>query len=83
MPDDGEPFPKDEHISIFLNVRHCREHESAKKSFSELSQLLENIIKLDQEDYMISYFEKVEAAVLLEKEAQMQQFTVYYQKQLD
>ena len=81
--DDEEEFPVDENISMLLTMKHCNEHEAAKKSFKELTQLLENLIKLDKEDYVIYFFERVEADILLEKEANVQKLDTYYEKLVD
>ena len=83
FPDDEEEFPVDTKISLFLTMKHCDEHEAAKKSFNELTHLLDDLIKLDKEDYVIYFFERVEADILLEKEANVQKLDTHYQKLVD
>ena len=80
LPDSGKDFPVDENIHILLNMKHCSEHDAAKQSFNELTQMLDKLIKLDREDIAIDYFERVEADILLEKEVNMQKLAAYYQK---
>ena len=83
FPEDDETgFPVDRNIPLLLNMKHCREHESAKKSFSVFSQLLDNLIKLDKEDYVIDYFGRVEADILLEQEINQKKLTTFYKSQL-
>ena len=79
FPDDSENFPVDENIPLLLKMKHCNEHEAAKKSFNKLTQLLENLIKLDKEDFVIYFFERVEADILLAKEVLAQKLDTYYQ----
>ena len=81
FPDNGKEFPIDENIPLLvLSVKFCTEHDAAKKSFNVLSTLLDELIKLNKEDYVIDYFKKVEANVLLEKEANLQKLLDYYKK---
>ena len=81
FPDDGAEFPVDEKISRLLNMKLCSEHDAAKKSFNELLLLLlEKLTKLDMEDFVIGYFEQVEANIVLEKEVNMQKLLAYYQE---
>ena len=64
-------------------MMYCTEHEAAKKSFNEVTKLLDKFIKLDKEDFVIGYFERVEADLLLEKEVNMQKLNAYYQQLVD
>ena len=79
----GEGFLVDENISLLLNMKYCHEHEAAKKSFNELTQLLAKLTKLHKEDYVLDYFERVEADILVEKEVNMQKLAAHYQKLVD
>ena len=83
FPEEVDEFPADETVSLLLNIKHCSDHEAAKTSFNELSQLLNKLIKLDQEDFVIDYFERVEANILVEKEVNMQKLIAFYQKLVD
>ena len=83
LPDDGKEFPVDTSIPLLLNIKHCTEHDAAKKSFNEVTQLLEKIAKVDKEDYVIDYFERVEADILLEKEVNMQKLLAYFKELVD
>ena len=83
FPENGKEFPVDEHIPLLLSMKLCSEHESAKKSFNEVSQLIEKLTKFDKEKYVIDYFERVETDILLEKEVNMQKLLAYYQKLVD
>ena len=38
FPDDGEEFPVDRYIPLLLDMKHCDEHEAAKKSFNDVTQ---------------------------------------------
>ena len=69
FPDNGKGFPVDEHIPELLSLSYSFDHDAAKKSFNEVSQLLDKLVKLDQEDIVIDYFERVEADILLEKKS--------------
>ena len=82
-PEQGREFPVDRSIHLLLNMTHCSEHDAAKQSFNEVTQLLDKLIKLDSEDYVIDYFERVEADILLEKEVNMKKLVDYYQKLVD
>ena len=79
----GKGFPVDENISLLLDMKHCKEHSAAKKSFNELTQLLDKLTKLDKEGFVIDYFERVETDILLDKEANMQKLTAHYGYLLD
>ena len=81
--DNGRGFPVDKRIPLLLNIKHCTENETAKMSFKDVAQLLEKLVKFDKEDYVIDYFERVEAEILLEKETNLQKLLAYYQKQVD
>ena len=83
FPDDCGEFPVDRNIPLLLNMKHCDEHDSAKKSFYEVKQLLAKIINLNEEDYVIDYFEKVEANILLVKENQQQKIDAYFKELVD
>ena len=80
FPDTGKGFPIDRNIPLLLSMKHCTEHEAAKKSFSSVTQLLEKLITLDKEDFVIDYFERVEADILLAKEVNIQKLNAYYQE---
>ena len=65
-------------------MRHSGEHESAKKSFSKVTQLLEKLGKLEsEEDFVIDYFERVEGDILEEKETKQQELNAYYRQLVD
>ena len=80
LPNNGKGFPVDENIHILLNMKHCAEHDAAKKSLNELTKLLEKLSKLNKEELVIDYFEKVETDILHEKELNIQKLAAYYQK---
>ena len=73
FPENGRDFPVDKHIQQLLNMSFSIEHEAAKKSFNAVTQLLDN------EDYVIDYFERLEAEILLEKEINIQTMVDHYQ----
>ena len=80
FPDDNsQMFPADEYIPQLLNMSYSCEHDAAKKSFNEVTQLLDRVAKLDKESHVIDYFARVEADILLEKEVNMQKLAAYYQ----
>ena len=75
----GEGFLVDENISLLLNMKYCHEHEAAKKSFNEVTQLLAKLTRLDAEAYANDYFARVESDIVLEKEINMQKLLAHYQ----
>ena len=82
--DSGEDmFPADTLIPFLLNMRHCGEHEAAKKRYAELSQMLEKLSKLDHESYVIDYFEQVKDAIELERNVNQAKLTAFYDKLVD
>ena len=83
LPDDGDEFPRDTLIPMLLNIKHCSEHDAAKKSFNDVAQLLRSLTKFNEEDYVKGYFERVEADILLEKEVNIQKLIAHYQKLVD
>ena len=83
FPEEVDEFPADETVSLLLNIKHCSEHDAAKKVFNEVSQLLGKLTNLDEESYVIDYFERVEGNILMEKEANMQKLIAFYQKLVD
>ena len=60
LPKSGKGFLVDSNIPLLINMKHCNEHETAKKSFNEVTQLLDKLTKLDKEAYVMDYFERVE-----------------------
>ena len=83
FPDDGGEFLVDRNIPLLLTMKYCTEHDAAKKSFSSVTQLLEKLITLDKEAYVIDYFERVEADILREKEVNIQKLNAFYQELVD
>ena len=83
FPENGKEFPVDDYIPLLLSRSYSGEHEAAKTSFNELTQLLDKLIKLDQEAYVNDYFERVEADILIEKEVNLQKLHAHYQKLVD
>ena len=83
FPENGKGFPVDENIPLLLNSMYSREHSAAKKNFNEVTQLIDKLAKIDQESFVIDYFERVEADILLEKEVNVQKLVAYYQKLVD
>ena len=83
FPDDGGEFLADDHIPHLLSISYSTEHQAAKKSFNELTQLLDALTKIDKRSYVIDYFERVEADILLEKEFNIQKLVDYYQTLVD
>ena len=80
FPDNGDGFPVDSSMPLLFNIKYCTAHDAAKKSFKAVSTLLEKLLKLDKEDYVIDYFERVETEILLEKEANLQKLLAHYQR---
>ena len=80
FPEDSGEFPVDENIPILLNMKYSNEHDAAKKIVNEVTQLLEKLVKLEGEYYVIDYFEQVESEILLDKEINQQKLDAYYQK---
>ena len=74
-----EGFLVDENISLLLNMKYCDEHDAAKKSFNEVTQLLDKLARLDAEAYANDYFARVESDIVLEKEVNMQRLLAHYQ----
>ena len=83
LPKSGKGFLVDSNIPLLINMKYCNEHETAKKSFNELTQLLDKLIKFNEEDYVIEYFEHVEADILLEREDNLQKLHTYYKDLVD
>ena len=63
FPEDSGEFPVDENIPILLNMKYSNEHDAAKKIVNEVTQLLEKLVKLEGEYYVIDYFEQVESEI--------------------
>ena len=80
FPENGRGFPVDAIIPLILGMKHSREHSAAKKSFDELTQLLDTLTKFDGERYMNDYFDKVEADIVQEKEVNLQKLLAYYKE---
>ena len=59
IPDDGKGFPVDNYIPHLLNMSYSCEHDAAKKSFNEMTHLLDKLSKLNKEECAIGYFERV------------------------
>ena len=78
LPENGKEFPVDGIIPLLLGMRHCKEHDAAKRSFNALTQFLDKVAKFDQEKYVIDYFRQVEAALLQERDANLQKLAAYY-----
>ena len=83
FPENGKGFPVDENIPLLLNSMYSREHSAAKKNFNEVTQLIDKLAKIDQESFVIDYFERVEADILVEKEVNVQKLVTYYQQLVD
>ena len=83
FPKNGKGFPVDENIPLLLNSMYSREHSAAKKSFSEVTQLIDKLTKIDQQSLVIDYFERVEADIVQEKEVNMQKLVAHYQQLVD
>ena len=83
FPDDGGEFPVDRNIPLLLSITYSKKHSAAKKHFSEVTQLINKLTKIDQEDFVIDYYERVEADILVEKEVNVQRLVDYYQKLVD
>ena len=83
FPENGKGFPVDEIIPLLLSTTYSTEHSAAKKCFNEVTQLIDKLAKIDQEDFVIDYFERVEADILVDKEVNVQKLLAYYQKLVD
>ena len=80
---DNEEFPVDENIPLLLSIKHSSEHDAAKKSFEDVTQLLDKLLKLDKEACVIQFFDQAEDNVLQEKETNLQKLLAYYQRLVD
>ena len=83
FPENGKEFLVDEYVPLLLNMRHCREHDAAKRSFNDVSQLLGKLTSMDNESHVIDYFDRVEADILHDREVNMQKLVAYYQQLVD
>ena len=83
FPENGKGFPVDENIPLLLNSIYSREHSAAKKNFNEVTQLIDKLAKIDQEGFVIDYFERVEADIMIDKELNLQKLVAHYQKLVD
>ena len=83
FPENGKGFPVDENIPLLLSIKYGKEHSAAKKNFNEVAQLIDKLTKIDQEGFVIDYFERVEADIVQEKEVNMKKLVAYYQKLVD
>ena len=83
FPEYDKEFPVDEYIPQLLSMRYSSEHDATKKSFNDVTQLLAKMLKFNEEDYAIDYFQQVETDIMLEKDANMQKLVAHYQKLLD
>ena len=57
-----------------------KEHLEAKNNYNEATQLIDKLTYINKEAFVIEYFERVKAEILLEKEVNMQKFVAYYQQ---
>ena len=80
LPAQG--FPVDENIARIIETKRRSAYEAAKKSYEEVTELLEKLINRTNEDYVNDYFEQAEADVLAEKEASIQKMIDDYQARL-
>ena len=80
FPENGKGFPVDENIPLLLSIKYGKEPSAAKKNFNEVAQLIDKLTKIDQESFVIDYFERVEADIVLEKEFNLQNLAAYYQQ---
>ena len=83
FPDNGKEFPVDEITPVLLTMKYSNEHDAAKKIVNQVTHMLEKLVKLEGEDYVIYYFEQMEADILLEKEVNQQKLDAHYQKLVD
>ena len=83
FPEDGKGFPVDDLILQLLNMSYSFEHDAAKKSFNEVTRLLEKLNNQDSEYYVIDYFQQVEADILLDKEINMRKLVTFYEELVD
>ena len=83
FPENGKGFLVDENIPLLLNMHFCTEHDAAKKSYNELTQLLAKLTKLDNKKYVTEYFEKVESEIRVEKEDNLKKLNAHYEKLID
>ena len=66
-----------------MSRSYSGEHDAAKTSFNELTQSLDKLIKLDKEAYVNDYLKRVEADIVLEKEANLQKLVAHFKKLLN
>ena len=71
FPDNGKGFLVDRNIPLLLNIKYSKEHCVAKEKFNEVTQLIDKLIKIDQDGFVIHYFERMEEDILVEKEVNM------------
>ena len=83
FPENSKGFPVDSNIPLLINLKYCDEHDAAKKSFNDVTQLLAKMLKFNEEDYAIDYFQQLESDISLEWEANQQKLNAYYQKLVD
>ena len=82
--DDGcGEFPVDRNIPLLLSMKYCNQHDAAKKSFAKVTKLLAKMLKLNEEDYAIDFFERVKTEILVEKEMNIQKLNAHYQELVD
>ena len=79
----GGGFPLDENIPLLLSMKHSEQHEAATKSFAELAHFLDKLTTLETDQFVIDYFERVEAEIAQERENNMQKLIAHYQKLTD
>ena len=83
FPDNGQGFLIDRNVPLLLNIMYGKEHSAAKKNFNEVAQLIDKLTKIDQEGFVIDYFERVEVDIVQEKEVHMQKLVAHFQQLLD
>ena len=81
--DNRVGFVADENIALLLDMKHCREHDAAKRSFGAVTQLLDKLAELDTHGYVLDYFERLEADIVVEREANMHRLSAHYEQLLD
>ena len=83
FPENSQEFLVDENIPLLLSIEYGKEHSAAKKSFNEVTQLIDKLNNIDQEGFVIDYFERVAADIAQEKEVNVQKLVSYYQQLAD
>ena len=82
LPEHGNGFPVDTNLALLLMSMYGRGHVEAKNNYKKATQLIDTLTRMDKEAFVVDYFERVEAAILLEREV-IRTLDAHYQKLVD